>query len=52
MFGKETIRIQDDKVITLRVHDTPLREVLDLITEQTELQFSYNPKKINQNKCH
>ena len=34
-------------LITLQVEDTPLREVLDLIENQTNLNFSYSSRLIN-----
>ncbi len=34
-------------LITLQVEDTPLREVLDLIANQTSLNFSYSSRLIN-----
>ena len=35
-------------LITLQVEDTPLREVLDLIENQTNLSFSYRSRLINE----
>lgn len=46
LFHAEKLRAQD-RSVTINVKDVALSEVLDLISEQAGLEFSYNPRRVD-----